>query len=309
VSLPAKNIDHYQLIEEVGVGGLGRVFRALDSHTGRYVAIKMLHDRFIQSRKFLGIFHRELLIVSRLHHKNIVSYLDGGFQPPDCYIVTEFVEGSSLYALMKKSGRMPPIVALCILIDMLQGIDYLHLHDVIHSDLSAPNVLIQNNGRVLVTDFGLACQQEVEDYKNYMVGTPGYYSPEHVTESAIVPQTDLYCAGLILYEMLTASKAVPASQDRKKVYQGMKKISLSQIQSDDRKLSSMLKKVLKGTLHINPSKRVQTSEAMMFAVYSILKQYNIRYARYAIEQYLIDQGFAEGELKVPKQDIYRGFVG
>ncbi len=309
MALPVKNIDHYQLIEEVGVGGLGRVFRSVDTRSGKFVAIKMLHDRFTQSRKFLGIFHRELLIVSRLDHKNIVSYLDGGFEPPNCYIVTEFVEGSSLYALMKKSGRMPPIVALCILIDMLQGIDYLHLHDVIHSDLSAPNVLIQNNGRVLVTDFGLACQQEVEDYKNYMVGTPGYYSPEHVTESAIVPQTDLYCAGLILYEMLTGSKAVPASQDRKKVLKGMKKLSLSKVQSDDRKLMAMLRKLLKVTLHINAAKRVQTSEQMMFGVYSILKRYNIRYARYAIEQYLIESGVVEGNFSGPKQDIYRGFIG
>lgn len=306
LSAPQKKYGQFQIIEEVGVGGLGRVFRGIDVRTGKFVAIKMLHDRFMQSRKFLGIFHREMLIVSRLHHKNIVSYLDGGFEPPNCYIVTEFVEGYSVYALMKRVGRMPPLVALCVVMDMLQGIDYLHLHDTIHSDLSAPNVLVDLNGRVLVTDFGLACELEIEDYKNYMVGTPGYYSPEHVSETSIVPQTDLYCAGLILYEMITGTKAVPALNDRKKLIAAMKRVSVSKVSVSDWKMQMAIRKLLKHALAFSTSKRIETAEELMFGIYSILRRNNIRYARHAIFQYLADVGLSKN-FNGKTQDIYRGF--
>ena len=300
---------HYRIIEEVGVGGLGRVFKGVDERNGKIVAIKILHDRFTQSRKFLGIFHRELLIISRLYHKNIVSYLDSGFEPPLCYIVTEFVEGQSLYSLMKRAGRIPPLVALCIVIDMLQGIDYLHLHDTIHSDLSSPNVLIDKDGRVLVTDFGLSCELNVEDYKNYMVGTPGYYSPEHVTEAAIVQQTDLYCVGLLLFEMIIGDKAVPASNDRKKLIDAMKHVNIKRIVCSDRKMQWLLRKLLKSALAPNVNKRIQSTETMMFAVYSILKRYNIRFARHAIAQFLSDKGLTRVRFTGHPQDIYRGGIG
>ena len=201
--LPVDKIGPYVIESEVGSGGLGRVFRSTDPKTGRPVAVKILHDKYQESRKFLGIFHRELLTVSRLKHKHVVEFIDANFDPPNCYIVTEFIDGWSLYKIMRHFGRVPPLVAMCIAIDILQGIDYLHLHDTIHSDLSSPNVLVSNTGKILVTDFGLACNGELENYKNYMVGTPGYYSPEHVVEAAIVPQSDLYCVALLLFEMIS----------------------------------------------------------------------------------------------------------
>lgn len=301
-------INGYKIIEEVGSGGLGRVFRAIDLRTGQTVAVKVLHDKFVKSKKFLGIFHRELLIVSRLQHKNIVNYLDGNFNPPNCYIVTEFIEGFSLYALIKKCGRLPPLVALSVAIDILQGIDYLHLHDTIHSDLSAPNVLISRDGRVLVTDFGLSCEQDIEDYKNYMVGTPGYYSPEHVTEAAITPQTDLYCIGLLLYEMLCGSKAVPASQDRRVVLKGMRHIAFGNIRASERSMQWLLRKVLKNCLHPSISRRVPNSENLMLALFAILRKYDIRYTRMAVLQFLSERGLTTEEFKSPSQNIHRGFV-
>jgi eukaryotic-like serine/threonine-protein kinase len=302
-----KMVGHYRVLEEVGVGGLGRVFKGVDTRTGRFVAIKMLHTKFIESRKFLGIFHREMMIISRLYHKNIVNYIDGNFEPPNCYIITEFVDGFSIYSLLKKTRTLPPLVALCVTFDMLQGIDYLHLHDAIHADLSAPNVLLDLSGRVLVTDFGLACYKDIEDYRSFMIGTPGYYSPEHVTETSIVPQTDLFCAALILHEMLTGKKAVPASQDRKEVVANLKSISLSRLPVRDWRMQAMIKKLLQASLQFHVSKRVENAESMMFGIYTILKKYNIRYSRHAIFQFLCDQGFSKQPFKGHKQDIYKGY--
>ena len=301
-----EHLGPYRIIEEVGVGGLGRVFRAIDERTGTTVAVKVLHDKYISNRKFLGIFHRELLIMAGMHHKHIVGYLDGHFEPPNCYIVTEFIEGWSGHHFLKQVGRVPPLVALSIIIDMMKGIDHLHLHDTIHSDLSASNILIDRSGRVMVTDFGLSCQVEVEDYKNYMIGTPGYYSPEHISEAAICPQTDIYCAGLILYEMIAGRKAVPASTDRSKILHAMKRISFERLHVNDKMMNKMLVKLLKQCLHYNASSRLQTAEHLMFGCYEILQRFNIRYARHAIKKFLVDKNVVKGPFSGNDQEIYFG---
>ena len=303
--MPAK-LGHYRVMEEVGVGGLGRVFRGVDERTGKTVAIKVLHDKYVNNRRFLGIFHRELLIMSGMHHKHIVGYLDSHFEPPNCFIVTEFVEGWSGHVFLKRTGPMPPLVAMCIIIDMMKGIDHLHLHDTVHSDLSAANILLDKSGRIMVTDFGLSCQLEVEDYKNYMVGTPGYYSPEHITESSICPQTDIYCAGLLLFEFIAGQKAVGASTDRKKVIANMKRIKFDAIVTTDRKMTQQIRKLLKQCLAYSPSRRIQTAEELMFGCYEILRRYNIRYARHAIKKFMVDRGMVRGPFNGTDQDIYYG---
>lgn len=305
--LSVDKIGPYVIESEVGSGGLGRVFRSTDPKTGQPVAVKILHDKYQESRKFLGIFHRELLTVSRLKHKHVVEFIDANFDPPNCYIVTEFIDGWSLYKIMRHFGRVPPLVAMCIAIDVLQGIDYLHLHDTIHSDLSSPNVLVSNTGKILVTDFGLACNGELENYKNYMVGTPGYYSPEHVVEAAIVPQSDLYCVALLLFEMICGEKAVKASKNRDEIQASMKDIDFSAVRCDDKKMQAGLRSFLKKALKYKPGSRYQNAESMIMDLYRILKRYDIRYSRYAIRQFL-----ADGQLSAPlpekfSQNIYVGF--
>jgi serine/threonine-protein kinase len=301
---PSKLVDHYRIMEEVGAGGLGRVFRAIDERTGKTVAIKVLHDKFSNDPKFLGIFHRELLIMSRLNHKHIVGYFDSHFDPPNCYIITQYIEGWSGHGFIKKVKSVPPLVGLSIIIDMLQGIDHLHLHDTIHSDLSAANYMIDREGRVYVMDFGLSCQMQIEDYKNYLIGTPGYYSPEHITDSPLVAQTDIYCAGLILFELLTGSKAVPPLSDRSKIVEQMKKIDFKKIEFHDKKLTSLVRKLLAKALHFNPSRRIESADKMMFMCYEILRRYNIRYARHAILKFLVDKQMSKAPFEGCDQDIY-----
>ncbi|MGE0172015.1 MAG: serine/threonine protein kinase [Oligoflexales bacterium] len=306
LSAIAQPFKNYKVITEIGEGGLGQVYKAIDLRSGRVVAIKVLHNRFQTNTRFLGIFHKELLIVSRLKHKHIVESIDSSFRPPLCYIVSEFIDGWSLHALMKKINIFPPLIALSIAIDILQGIDYLHLHDTIHADLSSANVMIEKTGRVLVTDFGLACQDAVEDHRNYMVGTPGFYSPEHVGDTAIVPQSDLYCVALLIYQMMTGTKAVPASKNRKEILSFMKKINFSRISCSDIKLQFLMRRFLKKALKQKSSRRFTTAEEMLIAIYKILRSYDIRYTRYAIHQFLSDQKLTQRNPRRPSQNIYQG---
>jgi serine/threonine-protein kinase len=302
------SIKNYRIIREIGSGGLGQVFKAIDERSGRTVAIKVLHKKYQQNSRFLGIFHRELMIMSRFKHKHIVEYIGGNFDPPECYIISEFIDGWSLYKLHRDCGRFPPLVALSIILHVLQGIDYLHLHDTIHSDLSSPNVLIEKSGRALVTDFGLACQEEVENYQHYMIGTPGYYSPEHVSDAAIVPQSDIYCTGLLIYEMITGNKAVVASKDRNEILSGMNHIKFDSLPITDSKMNRAVQSILKHSLHVNPNRRTRSTEDMMMQVSQLLLKYNIRYARYAIRQFLRDRGLTNREVEPRQvQNIYQGY--
>ena len=302
------DFKNYRVLGEVGSGGLGKVYRAIDERTGKIVAIKVLHQKFQNSKRFSGLFHRELMIVSRLKHKHIVSCIDANFSPPNCYIVSEFIDGWSLYAIMKKIGKIPPLVALCIAIEILQGIDYLHLHDMVHSDLSSPNVLIDKIGRVYITDFGLAIQEQIEDYKNYMIGTPGYYSPEHISDSPMMPQSDIYCVGLLIYEMISGDKAVPPDLNRKIIMKNMAKIDYSKITITQSRLRRMICRLLQKALKANVNRRTSSAEAMIFDIYYILKKHHIRYSRYGIHQMLVDSKIAIPPTKGAPQEIYIGYV-
>lgn len=306
--LHQKRIGRYDIDHEVGAGGLGKVYRAVDTETGRVVAVKVLHEKYQKSKRFLGIFHRELLIVSRLKHKHIVEYIEANYKPPHCYIVTEFIDGWSLHRLINHYRKIPPLVALAITIDMLQGIDYLHLHDTIHSDLSSPNVMISRNGKVLLTDFGLSCNGEFENYKNYMIGTPGYYSPEHVTDAGIQTQSDLYCVGLLLFEMIAGEKAVKATKQREEIVPAMRSIDFSKIRCSERRMQSMIRSLLKKTLAFRIGRRMPSAEIMVYDLFKILKKHDISYARHAIHQFLGETGLS---LPIPekyRQDINQGFI-
>lgn len=298
--------SHYRLIEEIGQGGIGKVYRAIDTRNEQVVAIKFLHAALANDPKHLGIFHRELLIMAGLRHKHLVAYLDSCFKPPTCFIVTEFVQGWSLREFMRKIGTIPPLVSLSIIFEILRGLDYLHLHDVIHSDLSAANILLDVTGRVRVTDFGLASRFEIEDYADYILGTPGYYSPEHVTRIPMVPRSDLYCVGLILFELVTGQKAVIASKERAAVLKSMKSISVKGVKTTNKFLNNSLHKILSEALQFHVSRRTENTEAMLYQIFKVLEKFDIRFSRLAILQFLIDQKFVFLKGEVQKQDIYLG---
>lgn len=305
----SEQFKHYRIITEVGAGGLGKVYKAVDDRNGQIVAIKMLHEKYQKSKKFLGIFYRELLILSRLRNKHIVNFIDANFAPPNCYIVTEFIDGWSLHQLIKYYHNIPPLVALSIGIAILQGIDHLHLHDMVHSDLSSPNVLIDRSGRVVVTDFGLAFQEQVEDYRNYIVGTPGYYSPEHITNSALVPQSDIYCVGLLLFEMISGTKAIAPQKHRRRLVRNMKRIDFNQISSqiDQFFLRRSVLKILKSSLHIRVKGRVKYAETLILLIHKVLKKHNIESPRQCILQFLNDGNLVAKPDQFTQQDIYIGY--
>lgn len=296
--------NKYRIDKLIGVGGLGRVYKATHLKSNKPLAIKFLNDNLIRNSEVLGTFHRELLLTSKLHHKNIVGFIDSHFNPPQCYIVSEFVDGWNGYQFAKKVGLVPPLVALAICVDLLQGVDYLHLHDIVHSDISIANVMIGRNGRVYLTDFGFSVDPTVESYLEQTFGTPGFYSPEHVTRTRITPSSDLYCMGLILWRLITGKTPISFARDTNSVKTAMKKLPYHMIQLPDRKIRSALIKVFKKSLAYRPMFRYRSAKQMSYDCYNIINSVGLSYPRAGILQYLIDQKLTQQRLALPRQSIY-----
>ena len=300
-------IGDYRIISEIGAGGLGQVFKAVHLRDHVTVALKVIRDSLYCNRRFIGKFHQEILVHASLQHRNIVRYYDSCFKPPRCYIASEFIDGWSGSEFIKRNGELPPLVALAIVFQILQGLDHLHVRDFMHYDLSAGNFLLERSGRIVLTDFGLS--SKYEDHKNYLIGTPGYYSPEHINSSALSYASDTYCVGLILYELINGQRAVTATKDRKLVTARMKKIDFD-IPCADAVMGKMLVKMLKKALNFDITKRYRSAHQMLCDCFLILDAYRIKYPRQAVLKYLVDAKMVNAEQSDAhdRLDIYRGFV-
>lgn len=305
-AIKPKQLIHnkYQIDQLIGVGGLGRVYRGTHLKTKKTIAIKFLNDNLIHNSEVLGTFHRELLLTSKLKHKNIVGFVDSHFDPPQCYIVSEFVDGWNTHQLMKKVGLIPPLVALAICVDLLQGVDYLHLHDIVHSDISIANIMIGTNGRVYLTDFGFSVDPTVESYLEQTFGTPGFYSPEHVTRAKIIPSSDLYCVGLVLWRLITGNSPISVSKNYRTVKTAMKKIPYHKISIPDRSVHQATLKVLKKSLSYRPMFRYRSAKQMSYDCYRIINSVGLSYPRSGILQFLIDKNLTKQRFALPQQSIY-----
>lgn len=198
----------YRIDELVGEGGMSTVYRAYDSVLAREVAIKVLRDQFSSHALSKQRFKKEALSVAKLSHPNIVSVFDAGSDGVDNYIVMEFVSGTSLDREIKNyRGPMPVGRSLRIIDQVLDGLWHAHSHGVVHRDIKPHNILISEDGRVKIADFGIArATSEAELTQTGMVvGTVNYTSPEQAKGEMATDKSDLYSAGVILYQMLTGS--------------------------------------------------------------------------------------------------------
>ncbi|NBO37105.1 serine/threonine protein kinase [bacterium] len=298
-----QQIGHCEILELVGSGGLGEVYRAKDKKTGHIVALKRLHDKYQNSLKLLGLFHKEILMHAQVSHKHCVKFIEANLTPPNAHIITEFIEGINCHYLLKKVGPIPPLIACCITLDLLQGLDHIHCLDMVHSDLTPANVLLEVTGRTVLADFGLSCNQEVEDYEGMTVGTPGYQAPERLSHGAMTPLSDIYNVGLIFHELLLGERIFP-NPDPKEVMSKMKVLPGKFPSTGDATADEFIFKILKTSLHLNPQKRFPSARDFMFAIYQVLKVYDIRFTRRAILQWMIDAQLTTLPPAEPKQIIY-----
>jgi serine/threonine protein kinase/beta-lactam-binding protein with PASTA domain len=202
----------YQVVRKLGAGGMANVYLAEDQELGRRVAIKILNDRHANDEQFVERFRREAKNAAALSHPNIVSIYDRGEAEGSYYIAMEYLDGRSLKELIVSRGPAPITVAVEYARQILQALRFAHRHGIVHRDIKPHNVLVDAEGRVKVTDFGIAragTSQMTE--AGSIVGTAQYLSPEQARGTSVDQRSDVYSLGIVLYELLTGT--VPFTGD------------------------------------------------------------------------------------------------
>jgi beta-lactam-binding protein with PASTA domain len=196
----------YRLSRKLGSGGMADVWLADDEELGRRVAVKILHERYANDAQFVERFRREATHAAGLSHPNIVSIYDRGEADGSYYIVMEYVEGRTLKELIVTRGPCPVPVSVAYTRQILSALGYAHRNGIIHRDIKPHNVIVDREGRVKVTDFGIAragTSQMTE--AGSIIGTAQYLSPEQARGAPVEASSDLYSTGVVLYEILTGS--------------------------------------------------------------------------------------------------------
>src|SRR5438128_8222797 len=195
----------YRIVRKLGSGGMANVYLAEDQELGRRVAIKILDERHAGDDQFTERFRREAKNAAALSHPNIVSIYDRGEAEGTYYIAMEFLDGRSLKELIVSRGPAPVSVAIDYARQILGALRFAHRNGIVHRDIKPHNVLVDSEGRLKVTDFGIAragaSSQMTE--AGSIIGTAQYLSPEQAKGAPVDQTSDLYSVGVVLYELLT----------------------------------------------------------------------------------------------------------
>jgi serine/threonine-protein kinase len=202
----------YVIERKLGSGGMADVYLAEDQELGRRVALKLLDDRHASDEQFVERFRREAQSAAGLNHPNIVSIFDRGYAEGTYYIAMEFLDGRTLKELLVRNGPTPVPIAIDYARQILGALAFAHRNGIVHRDIKPHNIVVGSDGRLKVTDFGIArsgASQMTE--AGSIVGTAQYLSPEQARGAPVDPRSDLYSLGIVLYEMLTGK--VPFTGD------------------------------------------------------------------------------------------------
>ena len=195
--------DRYEILSKVGAGGMSDVYKAKDHILSRFVAIKVLKQEFSEDSSFVTKFRAEAQSAAGLEHPNIVNIYDVGSENGLYYIVMEYVEGSTLKTYIEKKGQLSFKESASIAIQVARGIEAAHNKNIIHRDIKPQNIIISTDGKVKVTDFGIAKATSSNTISSDVMGSVHYASPEQARNGFVDGRSDIYSLGIVMFEMVT----------------------------------------------------------------------------------------------------------
>ena len=197
--------NRYEIMQLLGEGGMGAVYKVRDREVNRVVALKMIREDLASHPEILARFTQELVLARQVTHKNVIRLFDLGEADGVKFITMDFIEGRDLKSLLTEKGKLPPDQAVKIIGQVCRALDAAHTEGVVHRDLKPQNIMLDANGRVTVMDFGIARSAEMSGMTQTgaLIGTPEYMSPEQARGQTAGVPSDLFTVGIIFYELLT----------------------------------------------------------------------------------------------------------
>ncbi|HWC48733.1 MAG TPA: PASTA domain-containing protein [Solirubrobacterales bacterium] len=260
----------YRVLRRIGSGGMADVWLAEDTHLQRQVALKVLHSRYLQDPDFIARFQREAESAAGLQHPNIVAVFDRGQDDGINYIAMRYVEGPTLKELIERG--LTPEQAVALVRQVLEGARFAHRNGIVHRDLKPQNVIVDEEGKAVVTDFGIARAGVSEiTQTGSVMGTPQYLSPEQAQGFEVTGVSDLYSIGVILYEALTGR--VPF-EGESAVAVAMKQVAETpqRPSSINPQVSPALDAVVMRALEKEPGNRFQSADAFIAALDQAMRE-------------------------------------
>ncbi|UCH64635.1 MAG: serine/threonine protein kinase [Ignavibacterium sp.] len=197
--------DRYEILEEIGRGAMASVYKAVQKNLNRTVALKVVHRNLVHNSELLDRFHREAQVSASLNHPNLVTIYDEGAEKGIHYMSMEYIDGVDVQTLIKNKGKLGKEKTINIIATIAEALDYTHSKGLIHRDIKSSNILLTENGRCVLTDFGLAhaASGSKLTQTGTVMGTPDYMSPEQAEGKVLDKRTDIYSLGVVMYECLT----------------------------------------------------------------------------------------------------------
>jgi len=256
--------DRYQLLEKLGAGGMADVFRARDLMLDRYVAIKVLRQDYSSNPDFQNNFRMEARSAANLSHPNIVTVHDFGFADNLLFIVMEYIPGKDLKQLIRERGRFSVAAGIPLIVQACAGLGYAHRAGIVHCDVKPHNMLVSPDGRLKVTDFGIAralATMTPGEKTDLVWGSPLYFAPEQARGEALSPASDVYSIGVVMYELLSGTPPFTAStpSELARLHMSARPIPIREYIPE---IPAALEEIIMKVLSKEPSARYRTADQL-----------------------------------------------
>ena len=280
--------NRYEILEVIGTGGMSVVFKAKCHRLNRMVAIKMLKKDLSEDAEFRRRFHDESQAVAMLSHPNIMAVYDVSRRGDMDYIVMELIDGITLKQYMERRGKLNWPEALHFITQIMKGLSHAHSRSIVHRDIKPQNIMVLRDGTVKVTDFGIAFLANGSNPSNEAIGSVHYISPEQAKGDYTDNRSDIYSAGVVLYEMLTSRLPFEGSDPMSVAIQHFSAVPLSPREIDP-EIPEALEQICQKAMAPDRNKRYSTADEMLADLEAFRRDPNINF-EYSAEELRRDTG-------------------